>query len=1809
MSCSLRYNITDSLERKELAKKHGKELILTAPALEVESEGLRMGIELAKEYGTQGSPIGVFGDRVMFNEELLEEIESIQLARDPEHVRNEVADLETELLASTRNIMRSLGLSENIVSELRDREGNPIEGVAMADILQRSISYLEGNQDELPEEVIHFYVQAMKDLSEPLYLTMRERVGSEPEYLEVQEEYAGLPYDEEDIIDEAIAKVILNRVRGTIKSGVSELFKSTPELSKIGTPEQYSQYLDTIFPDSKVKDILYHGSKYRAKAYNGGSLIWFMYDENTKENLFVFKKGDHSEDIAMSFDEFEKLPAHRFSKFAKREHSSATLDTFLGTGHYFTSSLKRVTEDYVRSGGLYRVIVNAKNLYTENNGRANSRSGKGSKELIDKGYDGVTELIGDSREYNIFEPEQIHILGSEQDIKGFKEFVKIPAAKQGDRNSRWWNRLISRLKEIFTSSDPFKTAARELFTKDLTRYAEAISVSQRETLFRSLGTSEKERDSIREALVKGHGSLEIVPVGRDLLAGKIKALQLDALDNGSGILMRYEKDGKPVKFRASDQSSVSFLRSLGNNLTEYRRMSARPSSVAAREIGVQLHTIGQYLMEHYAKSKEYSTKFNVVDLGHPPVPSLAEIEKQSGLTKPQFLNFEREVKAILDSMWKLQESIDPASKVDLYVELKIHNAKQDTGGTMDMMFMTSDASAHIYDYKFVMPGLTTGEKLVLEPLKGQKLEGYDSQMTFYKDTLRTDYAISKFGRTRLVPAHVEIGFNSKTKLPEGIRHFDMGFDSDPLLMQVPVAQEVSTSEKLNETLKPVLVRLEELKKKRLSKGERWEREKLRTAYREILNDSDMQQSISDIDMMLERAKQRLDITDQNDPLYLDNEDLLHMYLTLKTFNTLSDAMNIKASEYEDVEREEAVRKIKKLSEAVGKTFIAVQDLYVSRVSTGKRYDLKAISAPTRGLDKMNAFRFADNQFLQYTSELLSEAENQKVANTDRLIEKWTILDAGLEAWAKRNGSSLVQAYGHLNRETEYGLKLVTVFSDAFREERDAMFDLGSSSDEKESARAIKWMKENYALKEDYDEIYKRNRANFIKRLKKDYPNTEDARYKAAVQRFEDANNMRSNPTAWVNKGNYGKYIGVKADRAESFYSESYKFLLKEENRELLEYYHAWKNQMKEFSDLVRDELPHFPAVGFIPSIHVETIEAFQRGQGGLKALGTNFLNAFSVNEVEEERIGKSADRSLSLRYLNVPIGRTGKADTALVSRDLSRAMILFGSEVYALKAKTEIEDEIKVLTDLFSRSEEGTMKKGVLHKTNVRDRNKVSALTQELFQAQIDMRFYGIRSSESGGEGVVIAGREFSKESVIPGLMTAVSRMVMTMPLKAGFAAGLAGLTFTATSSTDNPNYSTEDLGKSQLMYLNNHSKYMALAERFNIYQEGNLAIAGREFKSSSLSRYMSWDYAYFPMVNIDRSTDRRLFVAMLHRHAADEKGELRRLDEMPEGTKSLAETLEEKNGQITTEIPDSIVNALRMRFFAESLGNRGNNTNHDAAAYQANIWFTAAMQFKTWMPPMLHERFGKARYDRAMGRYVEGRYWASVKSAIARKQDAENLEIEMSMGLMLQSTVQSMKNLILSLIRLNNYTLSERERERLNKAGKWSDPMEKRFQDRRGRLQSELNVIHNNASDPNMSKEHLSFERFVEMRQTSVRQSLAEMRAILGYMLLSMVAAMALDDDDEKEDYFQRQGMDLISRVMMEVAMFLNPSEFVKLTKGGIPMLGLLDLTIRWAGATTKVSWELLSTGESEDLGKMTLRFVPGYNTYRWLDGELRSR
>jgi hypothetical protein len=81
-------------------------------------------------------------------------------------------------------------------------------------------------------------------------------------------------------MNEGAPKIESNLEKHTIKDGVHFVFEQNLELAQIGTKEQYSEYLDTIFPESKIKDIVYHTSpnkfpEFKDPRSSGLSHIWF----------------------------------------------------------------------------------------------------------------------------------------------------------------------------------------------------------------------------------------------------------------------------------------------------------------------------------------------------------------------------------------------------------------------------------------------------------------------------------------------------------------------------------------------------------------------------------------------------------------------------------------------------------------------------------------------------------------------------------------------------------------------------------------------------------------------------------------------------------------------------------------------------------------------------------------------------------------------------------------------------------------------------------------------------------------------------------------------------------------------------------------------------------------------------------------------------------------------------------------------------------------------------------------------------------------------------------------------------------------------------------------------------------------------------------------------------------------------------------------------------------------------------------------------------------------------------------------------
>lgn len=71
-----------------------------------------------------------------------------------------------------------------------------------------------------------------------------------------------------------------------IKESVSEVFEMKPELSNIGSQQQYSRHLDTIFPGSQSKNILYHGGNQGIKEFTKDKLGETTKAESAKYGFF-----------------------------------------------------------------------------------------------------------------------------------------------------------------------------------------------------------------------------------------------------------------------------------------------------------------------------------------------------------------------------------------------------------------------------------------------------------------------------------------------------------------------------------------------------------------------------------------------------------------------------------------------------------------------------------------------------------------------------------------------------------------------------------------------------------------------------------------------------------------------------------------------------------------------------------------------------------------------------------------------------------------------------------------------------------------------------------------------------------------------------------------------------------------------------------------------------------------------------------------------------------------------------------------------------------------------------------------------------------------------------------------------------------------------------------------------------------------------------------------------------------------------------------------------------------------------------------
>lgn len=231
-----------------------------------------------------------------------------------------------------------------------------------------------------------------------------------------------------------------SKLESAKRDEIRKIFRLSQKLPEMGTEEQYSEYLQTIFPESEVRSIVWHGS-----------------------------------------------PNERFDAFD--EQRIGQLDAgYYGRGFSFTENVRfanqyrtryrgQLPTDRIEQGSIYPCIINLKKPFRWNDKyqyfmpswnadptkiveqfspetkaellkRYNQKFGTaktalnrdefeyadelgglaeiGTDLLKEKGFDGsiATNPLSGLPEFLVFSALQIHILGSESDIEKFQQFIK-----------------------------------------------------------------------------------------------------------------------------------------------------------------------------------------------------------------------------------------------------------------------------------------------------------------------------------------------------------------------------------------------------------------------------------------------------------------------------------------------------------------------------------------------------------------------------------------------------------------------------------------------------------------------------------------------------------------------------------------------------------------------------------------------------------------------------------------------------------------------------------------------------------------------------------------------------------------------------------------------------------------------------------------------------------------------------------------------------------------------------------------------------------------------------------------------------------------------------------------------------------------------------------------------------------------------------------------------------------------------------------------------------------------------------------------
>jgi|TARA_R110001606_G_scaffold209896_2_gene357108 hypothetical protein len=1443
-----------------------------------------------------------------------------------------------------------------------------------------------------------------------------------------------------------------------------------------------------------------------------------------------------------------------------------------------------------------------------------------------EGYSIYDDVVNDPRYQEVYNGDETKLkkeavgkLIAQQLVKNLQG-NDSPA--QMDRAKTWFERVIQAVRNFFmkATKDPYSRAAYIMLSEKANNYLSAEKniggIETGEYYEMDTNTVDDPRKSTLEKLDDTTKSYVIDQVSAEENGIKEKWI----VEPGSDKLDRYvgkpgtKYEGVVIKGRVSDDVKKYFYNMKIAKRPETQEQEKRrlDTENIRKETGTAGHATMEDLIELYGNGKG----------------SRAQILANSPFSEFQFKRLENGIKDIVAQTKAQQKRIDAETGTKgaalFKTEQLIIDSGAETGGTIDLLVLYSDGSAAIYDYKFVSPSIEAGYvkymggnyKIVNDPF-AIKMDTYNIQMGAYKQTLLNEYGISKVRQSRIVPIHVRYKYDTQGGITGKITTVQMGAKFSEFLEQIPVAEEMTDFDKVNDTIIKLINRKKQVEQRLRNKsyqvGETFEKakaakERMERQLRKLQLNQDvayvlsgLKRDLKDIEKKIQENEPFTKIGDPN-PFYLSIDELVDLNNDLIFYTNL-----FRLDDYmTDLQKNDpkAYAKTVALQEDVGRTITNAQSMVETKIRdrvAEKANDrgVKGIKNYNPGIDYMTGafvtLSKQNNPYLRNLWEIVDELNyGRKKVVKQAAGEIQALQDAIL---AQSSESNPIDAFNVLiNEETG---NFVSKFQTEYYEGKDRAIQKGDS----------KWMKANTDInQESYDKKFKEYRKNKEKFLKRKYGTNTKAITRELLAWDKQHDVVKYYNTASISLG--GKYF-LKAN--EKWLTEEYARI--QANPALKEFYEYYQDKVRTIEEMFGMTL----GPGFIANVHKELAEHQQDGtyKKGLDSV----LENLQVREhdlslgLRDENTGKLI-RKIPKLYIRPIVDDNGNIDPSLKSKDLGKGLLLLFNAAVDYKMKSEVLPEVMAMEQL--------LKDNAVKETDTDAFGNViptlSGATRKLFETRgnadvftgyIDQYFFGntldakdFKIGKLSGLKTVLALKQYHS----------MMALGIKMPVAVGaFFAGQFGLYQQAAKGRF---VTTPHLKTAQAALMNADPKMRALADHFMIYQRDDAGNRATKLSANYVTRHMTNDKWFSFLATADRGIDATIIHSLSQNFGLDpETNEVALLSKLPKGTKSILELMEVKEnpqwegvaGNVSNKGVDRYIVTIpgmsekQERHFRNTTRRisdkvKGTMTDEDIALYNNTLLMRFMMHYKSWLPGIAMERFGKQRYDNILKTFDEGT-WISTWNNLGISEamgPAEALDKEVALLDYVGQLGKDVGNIGVDIMTFG-YTNQFKMKEDLARAKfeQWAanNKDNPEFTDR--------------LKDPEQREE--MFKDYVEMKRANIRAHLMEMRLTLLFMLLLMVMGGDYDDDgkiDIRQSWAGRKLYAAVNRTYREVAVFTQPQEFLESGRAtGIPLLTLGREVFKLSSNTVdEMRDDLLGEDSNRDKTNRfhyTFKMIPGLNAF----------